>query len=163
MNIADEIMVALRSAKEQSEPLVDPKASRVWQTSLQKALAGPVEEVTRYPMARAYRFDRVVAGDQNERWRTELRIRISGVGPYASHMFVELSNLDHWWAGAVRTNRAGFYPEHQDVLARLRAWYHEHGITEVDHHVLALPAPEGVVRRKREGAAPTVFDALFGE
>lgn len=163
MNIADEIMAALHAAKEQKESLVDPKASRVWQTSLQKALAGPVEEVTRYPGARAYRFDRSVAGDDNERWRTELRIRISGVGPYASHMFVELSNADHWWAGAVRTSRNGFYPEHSEVLARLRAWYHEHGITEVDHQTLALPAPEGVLRIKRAGAVPTLFDALFGE
>lgn len=163
MSIQEEIIASLRTVVNQAEPVVDPRASQVWQTSLQRALGGPVEEVTRYPSARAYRFDRAVAGDGNDRWRTELRIRISGVGPYATHSFIHYSNLDHWWAGAIRASRTGFLPEHAEVLQRLQVWYHENGIAELDHQVLAEPAPEGTALLKRSGSTATTYAALFAE
>lgn len=140
MALADEIM-QLVQARPASGPLCDPREGRNRLVSLARALGGHVDDETEYPSARAYRFHHALLPVGERNWRSELRITVSAVGPYATHNFLLRANQEAWWATVLRTSRTGFGPEDAPVLDRLRTWYRENDLTEVDVHTQAHPAP----------------------
>jgi hypothetical protein len=159
----DEIWSALRIALVKQSPLIEPQAARTWQSTLQRALGGSVEDITVYRTGRSYRFARTLPiGEGEERWRTVLRVSISAVGPYTTHTFVQGARQEAWWAGPIRTSRNGFSPEHAEAVTAVRSWYQEQSLQEVHAALQALPVPDDI-RVPRVRQSPTMFVALFGD
>lgn len=161
MSLEQEIVAVLRESEQKAESLTDPRQGRSWQLSLMRTLGGHVEDRTQYQNSRSYRFDCTIPAHEVRPFRSSLRVLISGVGLYATHTFVQGFNRDHWWSDAIRTSRIGFYPEDEEALRKLRAWYQEFGIKEVDPLIQGLPLPEGIRWPARRDVPPTLFQALF--
>lgn len=162
MSLQAEILTALHDAQHRTSSLLDPSAGRMWQEGLVKALSTIVADRTDYGFAaRAYRMDCRVPSEQ-ERWLTTLRIRISGVGPYVSHAFVQAHELERWWSSATRASRAGYEPSHLTILSQVRGWYATAELIEPDQEVLSELVPEEIILPKRKGGTTTVYQALFG-
>jgi hypothetical protein len=155
MSLQEQIVAALGEAQP-GGPLVEPKTARNLLLGLTRALGGSVEDETDYRTGRAYRFSHSVRTEEERKWRTLFHINISAVGPFATHTAILRTVEERWWSHNIRTSRNGFHPEDAEVIERLRAWYAESGLVEVEPQVQALPAPEGAFK---EGT--TLFQALF--
>lgn len=162
MALADEITAALRAGLDRQAPWVDPGQGANWVAGLGRALGIRPEDRTEYPRGRAYRIWCPAYAGDGEPFRYVLRVIISGAGPFATHLFVKLSAQGRWWSNATHTSRSGYYPEHAEAIARLRAWYAETGLCEVDVQTQALPAPDDVPVPRRGDVAPSLYQALFG-
>jgi hypothetical protein len=138
-------------------PLVDPKAGRTWQIQLGRVLGGAVHDETRYSAGRAYRFDFVIPTTEEGPFASTLRVLISGAGPFVTHLFLLRSSQKRWWCNTIRTSRTGFAARDAEVLARLRSWYAEQGLTEVDAATQAQPVPSGL----GEDPEMTLYQFLF--
>jgi hypothetical protein len=155
MTLEEQITTALRGVQP-GAPLVDPRTGRTWLLGLARALGGSVEDETNYGNGRAYRFSHTVRTDEERMWRAVLQVCISGVGPFATHTFMLRAADPHWWAHNIRTSRNGFYPEDAEITAKVRAWYQENGITEVDTYTQAQFAPTDLFPEET-----TLFQVLF--
>jgi hypothetical protein len=160
MSLEATIISALESAHTQEGPWLDP-GNKGYAQGIQRALGARLDDKTDYARGRAYCFECPSFTPGDERWRTVLRVRISGVGPFATQTFVQESNEGHWWSGPIRSSRVGTQPEHVERLAKLRAWYQEVGVTEVDQATQAQLLPEHIPFPRRRDHIVTLFQALF--
>lgn len=158
MELKDEILAALQAAGEKEGPLLEPRTGRHWQAGLHRALGFPLADMTAYDNGRAYRFEGMVPPEDAEpRWTSHLKVWVSGAGPYATHLFLLRHGQERWWIDTVRTSRVGFTPKDAEVLEKVRGWYAEHRLTEVDVFMQATQVPEDV-----KGLPDTLGKALFG-
>ncbi|HWI51393.1 MAG TPA: hypothetical protein VNT01_04550, partial [Symbiobacteriaceae bacterium] len=155
MTVEEQIQAALQGAQP-GATLVDPRTGRTLLVSLTRALGSNVEDETDYRLGRAYRFAHSVRSEEERRWRTVLHVDVCAAGPFATHTFILRTAEERWWSRNIRTSRVGFHPEDAEVIARLRAWYEESSLTEVEPRIQALPAPPALFA---EGT--TLFQALF--
>lgn len=161
MSTQEAILSALQAMTEKEGALLDPKVGRAFHLSLQKSLGGQVTDQTAYTSGRAYQFDCPQLTEEERPWRSVLRLYISGAGPFASHSFIQQSSQHRWWSGAIRVNRKGFDENDEQLAAKLRAWYQENNLTEVDQQVLAQPVPPSIPLRRGRYGDLNLFDGLF--
>lgn len=161
MSLQEEIVATLQSAPPGEAVRLDPAVGRRWCVSLQRALGGEVAESTDYLHGRAYCLDHRLPLRDDWPWRATLRVRISGIGPFATQVFIQSKRQGNWWTGAISTHRRGWLPEHGEVLTRLRKWYADNGLKEVDPVTAAQPAPAGTRVPGFRGSEVVLFEALF--
>jgi|GEM_PF-3409648 len=161
MSLEHAIIEALRTHSETPGALTDPATGRQHHINLQKALRLPVADRTDYRRGRCYFFETVVPAPAEGVWQYALRIRVSGAGPFAIHTLMQRFAQTRWWAGSVRPTRGPLSEAQAGAIERLRAWYHEAGLTEVDPETQALPTPADAYPGRRE--AGTLSRSLFGD
>lgn len=155
------IIESLQVAWAKAGPRPDPRQGAAYQQGLSRALGARVEDRTDYTRGRVYIFEQTYFDAASERFRTVLRIRISSAGPFAVQGFVLESNEGFWWSGPVRVDRGIALSEHTDRLARLRNWYRESGLTEVEQQVQGALLPEHIPYPRPRGREVTLYQALF--
>lgn len=160
--LAEAVIALLQARAPAAGPLLDAKTGRALQAGVERAVGGHVSDWSDYQAGRAYRLRLALPASARDRWRYVLRLRISTLGPYATQTFQRCWNQQRWWSAAIMSNRNGWEPEHAELLERLRDWYRENGLQEVDAQTQAVLLPAGVPVPGLEQSGVDLFTALFG-
>lgn len=161
MSELDQILAVLREQGVRSPSADDLKVGFGWQTRLEAALGGKLQDRTDYKGGICFIFDLPLHDQESERWVAALRVRISMLGPYATCGFVAAYREKHWWTGGLRSYRSATSALEAEKLTRLRAWFAEAGLTEVPAQVQAAIVPTEIKLRRPSGKEATVYQALF--
>ena len=161
MSLQAEILAALQAVPGDTGVRLDPNTARRWAAGLHRALGSEALDATDYVLGRAYCLNCRLPRQAGWPWRATLRVCLSGVGPFVPQVFIRSYLEERWWAGAVGTSRSGWLPEHEQALQRLRAWYLDNDLKEVDPDTAAQPAPAEVRVPGLRGGELILHGALF--